>query len=291
MNSQGTTVQMLFHNLTQTAQRTETAGAKKMKEGFTTWDLEDSNENPSAPSSTLLLNGIDDSISDDEVRGLFAHHQANILGVQSMKDSETNKSIGYAYISFESSASALDALELLGGDKSVVLLSNGARGVVTFSKCSPPLDLRQFNLYVGNLGEIATEEAVEDWLINLWDTVDAPDVEKKLAVFLPANPITKIRFGFGFVRVPDENFAAQLVDVYERKKIDNDEEFISLIGNWPIFKLLRQKIDDPHLSPTTVCALGLPESISEREIRKYFEAVGEVTSVKITVTKVKPIRE
>eukprot|EP01053_Blabericola_migrator_P009875 Blabericola_migrator_1__9874@NODE_543_length_7731_cov_190_656185_g410_i0_p4_GENE_NODE_543_length_7731_cov_190_656185_g410_i0NODE_543_length_7731_cov_190_656185_g410_i0_p4_ORF_typecomplete_len299_score51_30RRM_1/PF00076_22/3_2e08RRM_1/PF00076_22/0_39RRM_1/PF00076_22/1_8e07RRM_5/PF13893_6/16RRM_5/PF13893_6/4_5e03RRM_5/PF13893_6/4_2e05RRM_occluded/PF16842_5/3_9RRM_occluded/PF16842_5/0_00065DUF4523/PF15023_6/52DUF4523/PF15023_6/0_018BRAP2/PF07576_12/0_72BRAP2/PF07576_12/17PHM7_cyt/PF14703_6/9_6PHM7_ len=266
-----------------------------MQHYFEEWTDDDEN----SESNTLLISHVDDSICEAELRGIFTHHQANILQVNIVRDRDTQKALGYAQVVFESASSAADALELLGGDKTEVLLSNGAHGVVSYSKSGPQVNLRKFNMYIGNVGS-ESEEAVRSWVIRLWGNVEDDEVPQKLSVFLPPHPITKQKLGFAFVRVPSEDFAKRLKAYYESKvgrinlqgwrmsnafqKLEGAME-LKLNDIWPILRILKHRHEAQNISMTTVCAMGIPDAVTEKDVAKFFEAVGPVTAVKITMAK------
>lgn len=74
--------------------------------------------------AALLLSDLDKSVREEDLLPLFGHAVSRILQIDIARDSETGQGLGYAHVIFEYAGAADTALDILGGEGSIVRVSD-----------------------------------------------------------------------------------------------------------------------------------------------------------------------
>lgn len=219
---------------------------------------------PSPPpfnATSLYVGDLDGSVSEAQLYEIFSQI-GPVVSIRVCRDLITRRSLGYAYVNFNSSQDASRALEALNYSN-----VNGRPMRIMFSQRDPALRKSGTgNIFIKNLDKTIDHK-------ELYDTFAAFGTILSCKVATDANGQSK---GYGFVQYEAEESAQTAIEKVNGMLIKDRQVFVG--------PFVRRQERDPNAGTqkfNNVYVKNLEDSLTEEQLKDLFGEYGPITSVAI----------
>eukprot|EP00244_Chara_vulgaris_P004583 TRINITY_DN19052_c0_g2_i4.p1 TRINITY_DN19052_c0_g2~~TRINITY_DN19052_c0_g2_i4.p1 ORF type:complete len:671 (+),score=136.30 TRINITY_DN19052_c0_g2_i4:174-2186(+) len=209
-------------------------------------------------STSLYVGDLEPNVSEAQLYEVFSHI-APVVSIRVCRDVITRRSLGYAYVNYNSATDASRALEMLN-----FTLINGKAVRIMYSHRDPSLRKSgTANIFIKNLDKSIDNKA-------LHDTFSAFGSILSCKVATDTSGQSK---GYGFVQFEQDDAAQMAIDRVNGMLMADKQVYVG--------PFVRRQERDQASSATkfnNVYVKNLAESVSDEELRKTFGVYGPITS-------------
>ncbi|KAM3205939.1 nucleolin-like [Capsicum annuum] len=204
----------------------------------------------------IFIGGLDKESKEDDLRRIFGE-VGEIVELRLMKNRETGKNKGFAFVRYASAADAKKAVERY------------SKVEISGKQCGVSLVEGKDTIYLGNIDK---KWKTED-LIELLKKAGIENIDKVTVMANPNN--TKQNRGFAFVELETSKDAQVAFSKLNKKDAFGKHVKVKVAWAQPLIEPNEEEL----LKVKAVYAEYLPSSWNEEKVRDYFGKFGEIESI------------
>lgn len=211
-------------------------------------------------SASLYVGELDPSVTEAMLFELFSQI-GSVASIRVCRDAVTRRSLGYAYVNYNSTADGEKALEELN-----YTLIKGRPCRIMWSQRDPALrKTGQGNVFIKNLDVAIDNKALHDTFAAFGNILSCKVAQDE-------NGVSK---GYGFVHYETDEAAAQAIKHVNGMLLNEKKVYVG----YHIPKKDRQsKFEEMKANFTNVYVKNINTEVTEEEFRELFSKYGEITS-------------
>ncbi|KAF5010670.1 hypothetical protein FDECE_3178 [Fusarium decemcellulare] len=211
-------------------------------------------------SASLYVGELDPSVTEAMLFELFSQIGA-VASIRVCRDAVTRRSLGYAYVNYNSTADGEKALEELN-----YTLIKGRPCRIMWSQRDPALrKTGQGNVFIKNLDVAIDNKALHDTFAAFGNILSCKVAQDE-------NGNSK---GYGFVHYETDEAAAQAIKHVNGMLLNEKKVYV---GHHIPKKDRQSKFEEMKANFTNVYVKNIHQDVTEDDFRELFEKFGEVTS-------------
>jgi polyadenylate-binding protein len=230
---------------------------------------DDSAPTPTAPgahpqaSASLYVGELDPSVTEAMLFELFSQI-GSVASIRVCRDAVTRRSLGYAYVNYNTTVDGEKALEELN-----YTLIKGRPCRIMWSQRDPALrKTGQGNVFIKNLDHAIDNKALHDTFAAFGNILSCKVAQDE-------NGNSK---GYGFVHYETDEAAAQAIKHVNGMLLNEKKVFV---GHHIPKKDRQSKFEEMKANFTNIYVKNIPTETTDEEFRDLFEKFGEVTSASL----------
>jgi polyadenylate-binding protein len=214
-------------------------------------------------SASLYVGELDPSVTEAMLFELFSQI-GSVASIRVCRDAVTRRSLGYAYVNYNTTADGEKALEELN-----YTLIKGRPCRIMWSQRDPALrKTGQGNIFIKNLDSAIDNKALHDTFAAFGNILSC-----KVAQDEAGNSK-----GYGFVHYETDEAASQAIKHVNGMLLNEKKVFV---GHHIPKKDRQSKFEEMKANFTNIYVKNIPLEVTEEEFRELFEKYGEVTSASL----------
>lgn len=214
-------------------------------------------------SASLYVGELDPSVTEAMLFELFSQI-GSVASIRVCRDAVTRRSLGYAYVNYNTTADGEKALEELN-----YTLIKGRPCRIMWSQRDPALrKTGQGNVFIKNLDTAIDNKALHDTFAAFGNILSC-----KVAQDEAGNSK-----GYGFVHYETDEAAAQAIKHVNGMLLNEKKVFV---GHHIPKKDRQSKFEEMKANFTNIYVKNIPLDVIDDEFRELFETYGEVTSASL----------
>ncbi|EPQ66405.1 Bgt-2009 [Blumeria graminis f. sp. tritici] len=214
-------------------------------------------------SASLYVGELDPSVTEAMLFELFSQI-GSVASIRVCRDAVTRRSLGYAYVNYNTTIDGEKALEELN-----YTLIKGRPCRIMWSQRDPALrKTGQGNIFIKNLDTAIDNKALHDTFAAFGNILSCKVAQDE-------NGASK---GYGFVHYETDEAASQAIKHVNGMLLNEKKVFV---GHHIPKKDRQSKFEEMKANFTNVYIKNIPVDVTDEEFRDLFEKYGEVTSASL----------
>ncbi|RDL39571.1 Polyadenylate-binding protein [Venustampulla echinocandica] len=214
-------------------------------------------------SASLYVGELDPSVTEAMLFELFSQI-GSVASIRVCRDAVTRRSLGYAYVNYNTTADGEKALEELN-----YTLIKGRPCRIMWSQRDPALrKTGQGNVFIKNLDTAIDNKALHDTFAAFGNILSCKVAQDE----------TGASKGYGFVHYETDEAASQAIKHVNGMLLNEKKVFV---GHHIPKKDRQSKFEEMKANFTNIYVKNIPTEVTDEEFRELFEKYGEVTSASL----------
>ncbi|RKF57667.1 Polyadenylate-binding protein, cytoplasmic and nuclear [Golovinomyces cichoracearum] len=215
-------------------------------------------------SASLYVGELDPSVTEAMLFELFSQI-GSVASIRVCRDAVTRRSLGYAYVNYNTTIDGEKALEELN-----YTLIKGRPCRIMWSQRDPALrKTGQGNVFIKNLDTAIDNKALHDTFAAFGNILSCKVAQDE-------NGASK---GYGFVHYETDEAASQAIKHVNGMLLNEKKVFV---GHHIPKKDRQSKFEEMKANFTNIYIKNIPAEVTDKEFRDLFEKYGEVTSASLS---------
>lgn len=214
-------------------------------------------------SASLYVGELDQSVTEAMLFELFSQI-GSVASIRVCRDAVTRRSLGYAYVNFNTTTDGEKALEELN-----YTLIKGRPCRIMWSQRDPALrKTGQGNVFIKNLDTAIDNKALHDTFAAFGNILSCKVAQDESGASK----------GYGFVHYETDEAASTAIKHVNGMLLNEKKVFV---GHHIPKKDRQSKFDEMKANFTNIYVKNIPSEVTDEEFRSLFEQYGEVTSASL----------
>lgn len=214
-------------------------------------------------SASLYVGELDPSVTEAMLFELFSQI-GSVASIRVCRDAVTRRSLGYAYVNYNTTIDGEKALEELN-----YTLIKGRPCRIMWSQRDPALrKTGQGNVFIKNLDTAIDNKALHDTFAAFGNILSCKVAQDE----------TGASKGYGFVHYETDEAANQAIKHVNGMLLNEKKVFV---GHHIPKKDRQSKFEEMKANFTNIYVKNIPTEVTDEEFRELFEKYGEVTSASL----------
>lgn len=214
-------------------------------------------------SASLYVGELDPSVTEAMLFELFSQI-GSVASIRVCRDAVTRRSLGYAYVNYNTTGDGEKALEELN-----YTLIKGRPCRIMWSQRDPALrKTGQGNVFIKNLDTAIDNKALHDTFAAFGNILSCKVAQDE----------TGASKGYGFVHYETDEAASQAIKHVNGMLLNEKKVFV---GHHIPKKDRQSKFEEMKANFTNIYVKNIPVEVTDEEFRELFEKYGEVTSASL----------
>jgi polyadenylate-binding protein len=214
-------------------------------------------------SASLYVGELDPSVTEAMLFELFSQI-GSVASIRVCRDAVTRRSLGYAYVNYNTTIDGEKALEELN-----YTLIKGRPCRIMWSQRDPALrKTGQGNVFIKNLDTAIDNKALHDTFAAFGNILSCKVAQDE----------TGASKGYGFVHYETDEAANQAIKHVNGMLLNEKKVFV---GHHIPKKDRQSKFEEMKANFTNIYVKNIPVEVTDEEFRELFEKYGEVTSAQL----------
>jgi polyadenylate-binding protein len=214
-------------------------------------------------SASLYVGELDPSVTEAMLFELFSQI-GSVASIRVCRDAVTRRSLGYAYVNYNTTIDGEKALEELN-----YTLIKGRPCRIMWSQRDPALrKTGQGNVFIKNLDTAIDNKALHDTFAAFGNILSCKVAQDE----------TGASKGYGFVHYETDEAASQAIKHVNGMLLNEKKVFV---GHHIPKKDRQSKFEEMKANFTNIYVKNIPVEVTDEEFRELFEKYGEVTSASL----------
>lgn len=214
-------------------------------------------------SASLYVGELDPSVTEAMLFELFSQI-GSVASIRVCRDAVTRRSLGYAYVNYNTTVDGEKALEELN-----YTLIKGRPCRIMWSQRDPALrKTGQGNVFIKNLDTAIDNKALHDTFAAFGNILSCKVAQDE----------TGASKGYGFVHYETDEAASQAIKHVNGMLLNEKKVFV---GHHIPKKDRQSKFEEMKANFTNIYVKNIPVEVTDEEFRELFEKYGEVTSASL----------
>jgi polyadenylate-binding protein len=214
-------------------------------------------------SASLYVGELDPSVTEAMLFELFSQI-GSVASIRVCRDAVTRRSLGYAYVNYNSTSDGEKALEELN-----YTLIKGRPCRIMWSQRDPALrKTGQGNVFIKNLDVAIDNKALHDTFAAFGNILSCKVAQDESGASK----------GYGFVHYETDEAAAQAIKHVNGMLLNEKKVFV---GHHIPKKDRQSKFEEMKANFTNIYVKNIPVEVTDEEFRELFEKYGDVTSASL----------
>jgi polyadenylate-binding protein len=214
-------------------------------------------------SASLYVGELDPSVTEAMLFELFSQI-GSVASIRVCRDAVTRRSLGYAYVNYNTTIDGEKALEELN-----YTLIKGRPCRIMWSQRDPALrKTGQGNVFIKNLDTAIDNKALHDTFAAFGNILSCKVAQDE----------TGASKGYGFVHYETDEAASQAIKHVNGMLLNEKKVFV---GHHIPKKDRQSKFEEMKANFTNIYVKNIPIEVTDEEFRELFEKYGEVTSASL----------
>lgn len=214
-------------------------------------------------SASLYVGELDPSVTEAMLFELFSQI-GSVASIRVCRDAVTRRSLGYAYVNYNTTADGEKALEELN-----YTLIKGRPCRIMWSQRDPALrKTGQGNVFIKNLDTAIDNKALHDTFAAFGNILSCKVAQDESGASK----------GYGFVHYETDEAASQAIKHVNGMLLNEKKVFV---GHHIPKKDRQSKFEEMKANFTNIYVKNIPTEVTDEEFRELFEKYGDVTSASL----------
>jgi polyadenylate-binding protein len=214
-------------------------------------------------SASLYVGELDPSVTEAMLFELFSQI-GSVASIRVCRDAVTRRSLGYAYVNYNTTGDGEKALEELN-----YTLIKGRPCRIMWSQRDPALrKTGQGNVFIKNLDTAIDNKALHDTFAAFGNILSCKVAQDE----------TGASKGYGFVHYETDEAASQAIKHVNGMLLNEKKVFV---GHHIPKKDRQSKFEEMKANFTNIYVKNIPVEVTDEEFRELFEKYGDVTSASL----------
>ncbi|TVY35205.1 Polyadenylate-binding protein, cytoplasmic and nuclear [Lachnellula subtilissima] len=214
-------------------------------------------------SASLYVGELDPSVTEAMLFELFSQI-GSVASIRVCRDAVTRRSLGYAYVNYNTTADGEKALEELN-----YTLIKGRPCRIMWSQRDPALrKTGQGNVFIKNLDTAIDNKALHDTFAAFGNILSCKVAQDESGASK----------GYGFVHYETDEAASQAIKHVNGMLLNEKKVFV---GHHIPKKDRQSKFEEMKANFTNIYVKNIPTEVTDEEFRELFEKFGDVTSASL----------
>lgn len=214
-------------------------------------------------SASLYVGELDPSVTEAMLFELFSQI-GSVASIRVCRDAVTRRSLGYAYVNYNTTSDGEKALEELN-----YTLIKGRPCRIMWSQRDPALrKTGQGNVFIKNLDTAIDNKALHDTFAAFGNILSCKVAQDE----------TGASKGYGFVHYETDEAASQAIKHVNGMLLNEKKVFV---GHHIPKKDRQSKFEEMKANFTNIYVKNIPVEVTDEEFRELFEKFGDVTSASL----------